>query len=76
MVMKIGFTIRTPSNYKGYPFGVELQTDTERENNAATNDAPLAANHVTHGEREECAKECPGRQNGHLMIGSWIKKLQ
>ena len=46
--------------------GIELQTNTKRENHAWCNNSPFTTNHVSHWEREKRAEESSGRENGYL----------
>ena len=50
--------------------GIELQANSERENQAWYDNSPFTANHVSHREREKRAKESSSRENGYLSSKS------
>ena len=56
---------------------IELQADPKRENYAWCNNTPFTANHVSHRERENRAKESSSRENGYLSnkANTQMKKI-
>ena len=52
--------------HKRCPAGIELQANAKTEDQARCDNPPFTTNHISHREREKCAKESSSRENRYL----------